>query len=86
MSLFALVFQVENKHRKVRGVSEDFVFATAEDGLVGKIFFLFAENGMVRARRFAFPSGINRKTAQATMKRKAEKAEESFPVCVNGNV
>lgn len=27
----------------MRGVSEDFVFATAEDGLVGKLFFPFAE-------------------------------------------
>lgn len=38
----------------MRGVSEDFsedVFATTEDGLVGRIFFLFAENDIVRARR-----------------------------------
>lgn len=71
----------------MRGVSEDFVFAIAEDGLVGKIFFLFTgENGIVRTRRFVFPNGINRKTAQTTMKRKAEKAEESSPVCVNGSV
>lgn len=72
----------------MRGVSEDFVFATTEDGLAGKIFFPFAEreSGMVRAQRLAFPSGINRKTAQTTMKRKAEKAEERFPVCINGSV
>jgi len=51
----------------VRGISKGYVFATAEDGLVGKIFFLLPERRRERkrgqracVRRRAFPGEINR--------------------------